>query len=289
VAPDAKSGALLIVDAPSLLFRAFHALPTSITDDNDRPVNALLGTANMLLQEIETHEPRATVLCFGPDAAEYRTELYEGYHAERPPLPDELAPQFAACEDFFGAFGFTVTNHDTLEADDLLGSYATREAASGGHALVLTGDRDMYQCAAERVTVLYVKTGARGADVVDPKEVRKRYGVDPGQVPDFIALRGDPSDGLPGAKGIGEKTAAELLQRHVTLEATLKSAVKESKPSVRSALMADPDLLLAFKEIATLRDTEVDLPSDSPLDREAAAEKATEYGMNRLAQRLKPE
>ena len=111
------------------MFRAFHALPTSITDDNDRPVNALLGTANMLLQEIETHDPRATVLCFGPDAAEYRTELYEGYHADRPPLPDELAPQWAACEDFFGAFGFTVTNHDSLEADDLLGSYATREAA----------------------------------------------------------------------------------------------------------------------------------------------------------------
>lgn len=280
------SGPLLIVDAPSLMFRAFHALPTSITDDNDRPVNALLGTANMLLQEIDTHDPRATVLCFGPDAAEYRTELYEPYHADRPPLPDELAPQWAACEDFFGAFGFTVTNHESLEADDLLGSYARREADAGGRALVMTGDRDMYQCATEEVTVLYVKTGARGADVVDPKEVRKRYGVDPGQVPDFIALRGDPSDGLPGAKGIGEKTAADLLQRHGTLEATLKAAVKESKPSVRGALMADPELLMAFKDIATLRDTEVELPADTPLDRASAAEKATEYGMNRLAARL---
>jgi len=279
-------GALLVVDAPSLLFRAFHALPTSITDDNDRPVNALLGTANMLLQEIDTHSPRATVLCFGPDAAEYRVELYEGYHAERPPLPDELAPQFAACADFFGAFGFTVANHETLEADDLLGSYARREAEVGGEALVLTGDRDMYQCATDRITVLYVKTGARGADVVDPKEVRKRYGIDPDQVPDFIALRGDPSDGLPGAKGIGEKTAAELLQRHGTLEATLKAAVKESKPSVRGALMTDPDLLKAFKDIATLRDTEVELPPDRALDREGAATKAAEYGMNRLAARL---
>jgi len=279
-------GALLIVDAPSLLFRAFHALPSSITDDNDRPVNALLGTANMLLQEIDTHSPRATVLCFGPDAADYRVELYDGYHAERPPVPDELAPQFAACADFFGAFGFTVTNHDTLEADDLLGAYARREADSGGKALVLTGDRDMFQCATDQITVLYVRTGARGADIVDPKEVRSRYGVDPEQVPDFIALRGDPSDGLPGAKGIGEKTAAELLQRHGNLEATLKVAVKESRPSVRGALMADPDLLAAFKEIATLRDTEVELPADRPLDREAAAAKAEEYGMNRLAKRL---
>jgi 5'-3' exonuclease len=281
------SGALLVVDAPSLLFRAFHALPTTITDDNDQPVNALLGTANMLLQEIDTHDPRATVLCFGPDAADYRTELYQGYHAERPPLPDELAPQFAASDDFFGAFGFTVANHDSLEADDLLGSFARREADAGGEALVLTGDRDMYQCATDRITVLYVKTGARGADVVDPREVRKRYGIDPGQVPDFIALRGDPSDGLPGAKGIGEKTAADLLQRHGTLEATLKAAVKESKPSVRGALMADPELLESFKEIATLRDTEVELPPDTPLDRESAAAKAEESGMNRLAARLR--
>ena len=280
------AGALLIVDGPSLLYRAFHALPSSITDDHDRPVNALLGTANMLMQEIDTHDPRATVLCFGPDAADYRVELYDGYHAERPAVPDELAPQFAACADFFGAFGFTVTNHDTLEADDLLGAYARREADTGGEALVLTGDRDMFQCATDQITVLYVRTGARGADIVDPKEVRSRYGVDPEQVPDFIALRGDPSDGLPGAKGIGEKTAAELLQRHGTLEATLKGAVKESKPSVRGALMADPDLLAAFKEIATLRDTEVELPADRPLDREAAAAKAEEYGMNRLAKRL---
>lgn len=280
------AGALLIVDGPSLLYRAFHALPSSITDDHDRPVNALLGTANMLMQEIDTHDPRATVLCFGPDAADYRVELYDGYHAERPPVPDELAPQFAACADFFGAFGFTVTNHDTLEADDLLGAYARREADTGGEALVLTGDRDMFQCATDRITVLYVRTGARGADIVDPKEVRSRYGVDPEQVPDFIALRGDPSDGLPGAKGIGEKTAAELLQRHGTLEATLKGAVKESRPSVRGALMADPDLLAAFKEIATLRDTEVEVPADRPLDREAAAAKAEEYGMNRLAKRL---
>ncbi len=280
--------ALLVVDAPSLLFRAFHALPSSITDDHDRPVNALLGTANMLLQEIETHSPRATVLCFGPDAAEYRVELYEGYHAERPPVPDELAPQFAACEDFFGAFGFVVANHETLEADDLLGAYARAEAAAGGSALVLTGDRDMFQCASEEITVLYVRTGARGADVVDASEVRRRYGVDPAQVPDFIALRGDPSDGLPGAKGIGEKTAAELLQRHGSLEQTLAKAVREAKPSVRSALMSDPEQLRAFKEIATLREVEVALPPDRPLDARGAAAKAEEYGMRRLARRLAP-
>ena len=113
---------------------------------------------------------------------------------------------------FFGAFGWTIADHDSLEADDLLGSFAERESEAGGRALLLTGDRDMYQCASEAVSVLYVRTGGRGAEVVTPAEVRRRYGIGPELVPDFIALRGDPSDGIPGAKGVGEKTAAELLR-----------------------------------------------------------------------------
>ena len=160
------------------------------------------------------HQPRAVVLCFGPDAAAYRTELYPAYHAEREEaMPDELPHQFADSRPFFEAFGWTVTTAEDLEADDLLGTYAKLEAEAGGRALLLTGDRDMYQCATEDVTVLYVRTGGgKGAEEVGPAEVRERYGIDPELVPDFIALRGDPSDGLPGAKGVGPKTAAELLR-----------------------------------------------------------------------------
>ncbi|HEY6779511.1 MAG TPA: 5'-3' exonuclease H3TH domain-containing protein [Thermoleophilaceae bacterium] len=277
---------LLVVDAPSILFRAFYALPTSITDDRDQPVNALLGGANLVLAEVEVHQPRAVVLCFGPDAADYRVELYPGYHAERPEVPAELAPQFADAAAFFGAFGWQVTSHDSLEADDVLGAYARAEAAAGGHALVMTGDRDMFQCATERVTVLYVRTGSRGAEQIDPAGVRARYGVPPELVPDFIALRGDPSDGLPGAKGIGEKTAAELLGRHGSLEAALAGAVRESKPSVRRALLEAPDQLRAFREIATLQEVDVTLPANRPTDFTSAAAAARERGMNRLAGRL---
>src|ERR1700679_989626 len=196
-----------------MLFRAFYALPAKIVGPDGRPVNALLGSANLILKEVEIHRPRAVVLCFGPDAASYRTELYPDYHAKREEeMPDELAPQFEQARDFFEAFGWTVATSDSLEADDLLGTYAEREAAAGGQAMLLTGDRDMYQCAAERVTVLYVRTGGKGAEEVGPAEVRERYGIGPELVPDFIALRGDPSDGLPGAKGVGPKTAAELLR-----------------------------------------------------------------------------
>ena len=280
------AGPLLAVDAPSMLFRAFYALPDSIKGKDGAPVNALLGTANLILRELELHDPRAVVLCFGPDAADYRVELFDGYHAERPEVPDTLAPQFADSRAFFEAFGWVVADHDSLEADDLLGSYARREADAGGRALVMTGDRDMYQCAGERVTVLYIRTGGKGAEAVDAAEVRKRYGIDPSQVPDFIALRGDPSDGIPGAKGIGEKTAAELLQRHGSLQAALYGAVRESKPSVRKALMEQRDELLRFKEIATLQDVPVELPPDRPTDLPGGAAAARERGMNRLAERL---
>jgi DNA polymerase-1 len=277
---------LLVVDAPSLLFRAFYALPDTIKGADGRPVNALLGTANLILREVEQHRPRAVVLCFGPDAADYRVELFDGYHAERPEVPEALAPQFVASRAFFEAFGWTVAVSETLEADDLLGSYAGREVAGGGRVLVMTGDRDMFQCASDRVSVLYIRTGARGGEVVGPEEVRRRYGVPPELVPDFIALRGDPSDGIPGAKGIGEKTAAELLQRHGSLEAALEGALRESRASVRSALLEQREELLRFKEIATLREVDVERPKDRPTDFVGAARAARERGMDRLAGRL---
>jgi 5'-3' exonuclease len=279
---------LLAVDAPSMLFRAFYALPDKIVGPDGKPVNALLGTANLVLREVEVHQPRAVVLCFGPDAASYRTELYPTYHAEREAaMPNTLAPQFAACRDFFEAFGWTVATSDDLEADDLLGTFARREVEAGGRALLLTGDRDMYQCARERVTVLYVRTGGgKGAEEVGPEEVRERYGIGPELVPDFIALRGDPSDGLPGAKGVGPKTAAELLRKHGSLDGVLENAIREPRPKLRGALIEAREELLAFKDIATLRDAGVDPPPDRATDWAGAATAARTLGMNRLAERL---
>jgi len=270
-----------------MLFRAFYALPSKIVGPDGRPVNALLGAANLVLREVELHGPRAVVLCFGPDAAAYRTELYPAYHAEREEaMPEELPHQFADAPDFFEGFGWTVATGDELEADDLLGTYAKLEAEAGGRALLLTGDRDMYQCASESTTVLYTRTGGKGAEEVGPAEVRERYGIDPELVPDFIALRGDPADGLPGAKGVGPKTAAELLRRHGSLEAILDNAIRERRPALRGALIEGREELLAFKDIATLRDAGVKRPPDRPTDWFGGAAAARERGMKKLAERL---
>jgi DNA polymerase-1 len=144
----------------------------------------------------------------------------------------------------------------------------------------------MFQCAGEQVQVLYVSTGKNMA-LMGPAEVEERYGIAPELVPDFIALRGDPSDGIPGAKGIGEKSAAELLRAHGSLEDVMRAGVRgELKPGQAKALQDETDLILAFKHIATVQIVKVKTPEDTPLDRERAAAKATELGMNALAKRL---
>lgn len=276
---------LLAVDAPSLLYRAFFALPSSITDAKGRPVNALLGCANQVLWAIERHDPRAVVMCFGAEAAVYRKELYPAYHADRPPMPGDLARQWRDAPGFFEGFEWLVLDHDTLEADDLLGSLAQIEAGAGGSAVLFTGDRDMFQCVGEQVVVLF-PGGKDGPTVIDEAGVRERYGIEPAQVPDFIALRGDPSDGLPGAKGIGEKTAREILRVHGSLEEAIANAERE-RPKVAMTLREQAMQLREFKEIAMLVHVPLDRPPDLPTSFPGGAVAAEEHGMARLAARLR--
>ena len=278
------SGPLLVTDAPHLLYRAFYALPDSITGPDGQPVNALLGSVNAVLQVIEEHGPRAVVHCFGAEAAAYRTEAYPAYHAHRPPMPEGLAVQWAQARGFYEAFGWTVLDHDGLEADDLMHSLARAEERRGGSALIFTGDRDMFQCVTDNVHVL-MQQARKGFTEMGPQEVRERYGIDPELVPDFIALRGDPSDGLPGAKGIGEKTAADLLRRKGDLEHAILGAIRE-KPSIRRALIEQADELRSFKQIATLVEIEMDTVPDAATDFAGGAQAATALGMRRLAERL---
>ncbi len=280
------SAPLLVVDSPSLLYRAYFALPDSIRGVDGMSVNALLGATNAILRVVADRGPRAVAICSGAEAARYRVSAYPPYHADRPPVPDTLAPQLDRAPDLWRAFGWTTTDAGELEADDLLHSYALAEIEAGGSALLMTGDRDLYQCAAPDVTVLYLKTGVKGFEEVTPAEVERRYGIRPSLVPDFIALRGDPSDGLPGARGIGEKTAADLLQRHGSLEAALASPTAE-KPRVAGALRDQADELRNFLDVATLRRVPIERPSDRSSDLAGGADAAEALGMNRLATRLR--
>jgi 5'-3' exonuclease len=278
-------GPLLAVDGPFLLYRSFYALPDSILGIDGHPVNSMLGAVNVLLRIAAATEPRAIVVCFGAEAAQYRVELYPSYHAARPPVPDALAWQFEQAPELFEGFGWGSEDSAGVEADDLLGSLAEVETGAGGRALILTGDRDMYQCASDRVSVLFLKATVSGFEEIDPAEVKRRYGVGPELVPDFIALRGDPSDGLPGAPGVGPKTAAELLARHGSLEAAIAGADQE-RPRIAAALRDSAAELRAFREIATLRRVDLKRPADRPTDLAGGALVARRYGLNALAERL---
>jgi DNA polymerase-1 len=276
---------LIAVDAPFLLYRSFFALPDSIKGAEGNSVNALLGAANALLRIAADRAPRAIVVCFGAEAAEYRVELFPPYHADRPPVPGPLAWQFEQALGFFAAFGWSTETSPDLEADDLLGSLASTEVEAGGETLIVTGDRDMYQCVGDRVHVLYLKSGISGFEEVDADEVERRYGIPPALVPDFIALRGDPSDSLPGAPGVGPKTAAELLARHGSLEGAIAGASSE-RPRIAASLTESADQLRAFKDIATLRAVELPRPPDQETDLKGGARAARTLGLNRLAERL---
>ena len=140
-------------------------------------------------------------MCFGQESADYRVEAYPDYHAARPEMPDDLAWQWERAPALYEALGWTVLGHESLEADDLMGSFAALETESGGETLILTADRDMFQCANESVTILLQKARQQGPDEVGPDQVREIYGIDPAQVPDFIALRGRPVGRAAGREG----------------------------------------------------------------------------------------
>ena len=268
---------LLVVDGDSLAHRAYHALPKTIRRAERRPGNALVGFSNMLLRLYDAEQPRAVLV--GWDTLEvptYRHELFAGYQAGRQ-FDDELLEQLGLLPDLVRAFGFAAAKAAGYEADDFLAAAVKEEEARGGASLVATSDRDSFQLASERTTILQPTRGVSELARVGPAEVRDRYGVEPEQVPDFIALRGDPSDRLPGAKGVGPKTAADLLKQYGTLEAALDAG--------RFAAQADE--LRIYKRMAML-DASAPLPpldDQTPKWNEASAY-VRELGLNALADRV---
>jgi DNA polymerase-1 len=268
-------------------------------------VNALLGTVNAILTFYDERLPAlrvdGVVACMGAEQADYRVALYPAYHAHRDPMPRELAAQWEQAPALLESLGWTYATSAELEADDVMFSHARAEEERGGRALLLTGDRDLYGAVSGRVSVVeLLKGGAHGE--IGPAQVRKRYGVDPERVPDFIALRGDPSDGLPGAPGIGAKTAAELLRAHGSLEVLLSAAGADAdaddadtaavrasavmRPRIAAALRENAQLLREFKQIATLQRIDVEPPASRAPDFAGGAPVAGELGMRRLAERL---
>lgn len=272
------SAPLLVVDGDSFAHRAFHALPRSIRRADGGPGNLLTGFTSMLLRLWQAEQPRAVVVgwdtLFVPT---YRHALLPGYQAGREFDP-ELLEQLDLAPGLLAAGGIVCGKAAGFEADDFLGAAVAAERARGGTALVATSDRDAFQLVADDVTVLQPVRGVSELARIGPAEVSERYGVEPAQVPDFIALRGDPSDKIPGARGVGAKTAASLLAQYGTLEALLDAG----------RFAAEADALRAYRHVATF-DPAAPLPSlpEEGPDWEAVAGAAEALGLARLAGRVR--
>ena len=271
------SAPLLAVDGDSLAHRAYHALPKSIRRAERRPAGAIVGFANMLLRLWDSERPRAIVV--GWDTLEvptYRHEAFAGYQSGRE-FDADLLEQLPMLPELVSAMGFAAAKAPGFEADDFLAAAVASEEARGGSTLVATSDRDAFQLVSERTTVLQPVRGVSELARITPAEVRERYGVEPSQVPDFIALRGDPSDKLPGARGVGAKTAAQLLGQYGSLEGALAAG--------RFAAQAEE--LRLYRRIASL-DASAPLP---PLPDHAptwaeASRLAGDWGLGALSKRL---
>lgn len=267
---------LLVIDGDSFAHRAFHALPRSIRRSGGKGAGAILGFANTLLRLHAAEQPRAVLVAWDTlDAATYRHTALEGYQAGRV-FDAELVEQLEVLPQFVAACGFASAKAAGYEADDFLAAAVAREERAGGSTLVATGDRDAYQLASQATTILQpIRAGEMAR--IGPAEVRGRYGVDPHQVPDFIALRGDPSDGIPGAAGVGAKSAAHLLQKHGTLDNIL----------AQPRFQGQAETLWLYRAIATM-DKSAPLP---PLRScrptwDAAAALARAWQLGNLAERL---
>ena len=267
---------LLVVDGDSFAHRAYHGLPKTIRRTGDRPGGAILGFANILLRLFEAERPRAVLVGWDTlDEPTFRQRLYPAYQGGRR-FDAELVEQLALLTEFVSACGFANAKAAGYEADDFLAAAVAREERRGGAALVASGDRDAFQLASAAATILHpVKAGEMAR--IGPAEVRARYGVEPSQVPDFIALRGDPSDRIPGARGVGPKGAAALLRRLGSLEkAIAQGRFRETAEELR-----------LYRRLATM-DASAPLPAvpDQTPSWEQAAALARDWGLNALADRL---
>src|SRR5438477_2120262 len=262
---------LLVVDGDSLAHRAYHALPKTFRRAEGKPGNALLGFSNFIVRLWQAEQPRAVLVGWDSlDTPTYRHELFAGYQAGRE-FDDELLEQLALLPDLVRAFGFAAAKAPGFEADDFLAAAVRFEEARGGNALVATSDRDSFQLASDQTQILQPTRGVSELARVGPAEVRERYGVEPEQVPDFIALRGDPSDRIPGAKGVGPKTAADVLRQYGTLEAALE----------QGRFAAQAEELRVYRQMATL-DPSAPLPplEDQTPDWAGASAYAGDLGLN---------
>jgi 5'-3' exonuclease len=259
-APDTAlnpDGEILLIDGYSLAFRAFFALPETITRSDGMPTNALYGLAAMTIKVVEEERPSRLIVAWDPPGPTFRDEIYPEYKAHRPEAPPELVPQFALVREATRAFAVPAIEVAGFEADDLIATYARRAREAGAEVTIVSSDKDLMQL---------IRPGVRMYDPLKSKpigedEVREKFGVGPDRVVDVQALAGDSTDNVPGVPGIGVKTAAELVNAFGDLDSLLARAGEIRQPKRRETLLANADKARISRELVRLKD-DCELPEE---------------------------
>ena len=252
----------LLLDTSSLTYRAFFAIPATVTDDGGRPINAVHGYLDMTARLLEAREPDEVVHTYDDDwKPAPRVAAYGGYKAQRPPDPEGLPEQFGLLREVLDAFGMAQADAPGWEAEDAIGVMCARARASDRIDIV-TGDRDLIQLVRDPVVrVLFTLKGVSEMRVLDEAGVLERFGVPAGRYAEFAMLRGDPSDGLPGVRGVGEKTARALVQAYPSIDAMLEDAERpqprtrpiKGSPALRAKLRDARDYLASMRKVVPIK------------------------------------
>src|SRR3954463_8344193 len=289
----ARDSELFLVDGNNLAYRAFFALPEELATTDGQPTNALLGFTNMLFKLLADYRPKGVAVAWDSRPT-HRTAVAESadvvYKEGRRPMPDLLREQFPHFRPIVEAFGYRNLEFEGWEADDVLATLASRADAAGIKTTVVSTDRDAFQLVSDNVSLMMTPRGVADVHVYTPERVEARYGIPPEKVPDFIGLKGDSSDNIPGVPGIGDKTAGQLVAQYGSLEAVIEHA-EELSPARRKNILEHAEQARVSKQLATMRrDLDIDCdPAElvlSPPDRSELAEMFRRFEFRNLLNRV---
>src|SRR5919109_3632453 len=241
----ARECELFLVDGNNLAYRAYFALPEELQTTEGQPTNALLGFANMLFKLLADYAPRGVAVAWDTRPV-HRAEISSEYKSDRRPMPDLLREQFPHFRPIVEAFGYQNLEFEGWEADDVIATLATRADERGIRTCVVSTDRDAFQLVSENISLMMTPRGVSDVHVYTPERVEARYGIRPDQIPDFIGLKGDPSDNIEGIPGIGDKTAGQLIAQYGSVEGVLEH-VDELSPARRKNVLGYADQARAAK------------------------------------------
>jgi DNA polymerase-1 len=284
-----RDSELFLVDGNNLAYRAYFALPEELATSDGFPTGALLGFTNMLFKLLTDYRPRAVAVAWDTRPVE-RHELHEGYKADRRPTPDLLGEQFPHFRPIVEAFGYRNLEFEGWEADDVIATLATRADEAGIKTTVVSTDRDAFQLVTDNVNLMMTPRGVQDPQVYTPERVEARYGITPEQIPDFIGLKGDTSDNIPGVPGIGDKTAGQLIAQYGSLEDVIAHA-DELSPARRKNIVEHADIARDSKQLATMR-RDLDIDCDvtqlvlEPPDRSELREMFRRFEFRNLLNRI---